>query len=628
MSVLTMTPKEREARLRRLEALERQFDTDIKRLWKRISASPDPWSYANQTGLQAVDPDDVFQGPLSGIDFSGTLPGSGPSSPFSGSASQTDFNTGQSGGGSGIGRSGGTSLSGTPLSGTQTQGTGITGLTGGTSVTGSGTPDSGVNTGASGGGSGIGVSGGTGLSGTPLSGTPLSGTPLSGVCVGPMLIDSFTDTNGLQLAFHPPDYDLYSQGWSGDTNDLRIQSGNLFDGDRPTTLFTERIAYADAHFNNAKLAARSSISADGTGQYVGFVTRYQSDTDTWIVRASRGDSQLQIIEINAGTRTVRASAGHPSASFGSRDMTVVVRDQYIRFEYGSFFVSYGSASHLQSATRFGLYSAITGSTTADNSFGNFQMDCLPSDTSGTGLSGSRSESHLSGGGVSGGTPNTGGTTTQGTCNDDPIFRDAFTDVDTTTLDGHVPDVISQRVSEYWNTGGTSFEVIGNTAKQVVGSGVDVKITTVVTSNSDVRIRESAVVGQCANGEGLGFVVRRTNANNEWRCRIMRTTNAVEIYELNSGTPTLRASKASKVLQNTSYNLTVICSGNVIRLEREKSGEIHAAQYTSTFNNTARIHGIYSFHWNAVTNRNAFDNFVIDCPPSDTSGTGASGSTAG
>lgn len=439
MSVLLRSPNEQEKRLQRLEALERQFATDILRLWKRSTDGADQEGIG-QTSIHPLDESQVFESSGFWV-VSGSHPGSGPSSPVEGSGSQTYLNTGQSGGASGAGRSGGTldrsggtlQTGGTITGGTTqtgaTVGTGQTGghITGGTFTgqgtggTAAGTPESGINTGRSGGGSGPGLSGGTALSGSPQSGSPLSGTPQSGVCVGPLLSDNFSGVS-VDLQYHSPDYDRYSGGWLGDTSELRLDGlGYLTPKDASIAAGThEYRAFAQVQEKNVTLIAGNATigSANGgSNRGVGFVVRYVSDLDHWIVRVNRSSLTLEIIEVNGGSRTVRASAGIPSsaADAASATMSVVVRDKYIRFAYGvKYWVSYGSASYLETATRHGLFFSHTGTVNSGQKIGNVLIDCLGSDESGTGLSGSRSESHLSGGGTTGGTPlNTGGTPVTG-----------------------------------------------------------------------------------------------------------------------------------------------------------------------------------------------------------------------
>jgi hypothetical protein len=439
MSVQTRPRNGTEARLQQLEALERMLAVDVQRLWKRIPQGPD--SYGER--LIAAYPVDPFDD--NPIDQSGTLPVSGATG-AAGSASATGQGSGGSGGGSGQGITGGTpNVSGGTLQtgghvtagtiqtgatvgtgatgghqtgGTSTgQGTGGTGLPGGQ---GTGTIESGINTGRSGGGSGGGATGGT-----SSGGTAMSGTQQSGVCYGPLLTDQFNGISGLQLAFHAPDYDKLGGGWQGDTLELELTGGisnKVTPRDASVATGThEYRAVVNVGEKNVWLVAEGTSLGNangGSARYAGLIVRYVSDLDHWILRVNAATDVIEIIEVNAGARTVRASYPVAPGVYGTLPtMQAIVRDQYIRFQFGVYAVSYGAASYLQGAGRHGIYFAHTGTVNSDQEISSIAINCLPADESGTGLSGSRSESHLSGGGATGGTPTTQGTgITAGTTN--------------------------------------------------------------------------------------------------------------------------------------------------------------------------------------------------------------------
>lgn len=426
MSVLTRVPNEEEERLLRLEALEKQFATDIARLFKRIPQGPDAFG-AFQVAPERVD--DVFEPPF---DLTGSVAFSGGTG-AAGSASATGQGSGGSGGGSGPGLTGGTPnvSGGTLQTGGQQQtgatvGTGFTGGTftgqgsGGTGLPGpggTGTPESGINTGRSGGGSGPGLTGGT-----QTRGTDHSGTQVSGNCYGPLFNDTFTGTGGLQLAFHTPDLDKLAGGWQGDVLQLELSGGGLVQPRNAAGTGTnEYRAFANVGEKNVWLYALGTSLGNangGSNRYAGFVVRYVSDLDHWILRVNVTSGVIEIIEVNGGTRTTRASYPIDPGVYGTNPvMEAIVRDRYILFKFGAYQVSYGSASYLEGAGRHGIYFGHVGTVNSNQQISSLAINCVPADESGTGRSGSKSESHLSGGGASGGSGLTGGTgMTAGTTN--------------------------------------------------------------------------------------------------------------------------------------------------------------------------------------------------------------------
>jgi hypothetical protein len=511
MSVLTLSPKEAEARLQRLEAMERQLATDILRLWKRIPQGPDSYG-ANQIAVWPVDP---FV-PPGGDPASGTTIFSGGGSQ-TGSASATALATGGSGGGSGQGITGGTpNLSGGTLQtgGQQTGGTIQTGATVGTGQTGghitggtftgqgtggtglpgpggTGTIESGINTGQSGGGSGGGATGGT-----SSGGTAMSGTRQSGVCYGPLFQDQFNGIAGLQIAYHAPDLDALGGGWQGDALEMELTGGisaKVTPRDAAVATGThEYRAYVNVGENNVWIVAEGTSLGNangGSARHAGFVVRYVSDLDHWILRVSAASDVIEIIEVNAGTRTVRASYAVAPGVYGTLPtMQAIVRDQYIRFQFGAYAVSYGAASYLQGAGRFGIYFAHTGTVNSDQEISSVAINCLPADESGTGLSGSRSESHLSGGGATGGTPTTQGTgITHGTTNTGGTAGGSGGTYLTAVA------VPSSDVTYTWATTGPAWSKLDEVTTHPGGAGLDTGTTDRVNA-SDADDNEPMVLG--------------------------------------------------------------------------------------------------------------------------------------
>lgn len=172
----------------------------------------------------------------------------------------------------------------------------------------------------------------------------LTGVGNNGGGIVYLLRDLFADANGTGLAAHTMDV---GSGWTVHTGTVTIQSN------RARTSSAPGIATADAGQADCDATVITNATADAGG--AGLVVRFTDANNCWIFWLDYNASSFDLYEVNGGVSSVRASAGYNPAA--AVDQTIVGDCSGAALSAtvnGANPISYGSATHNQTATRVGI----------------------------------------------------------------------------------------------------------------------------------------------------------------------------------------------------------------------------------------------------------------------------------
>lgn len=174
-----------------------------------------------------------------------------------------------------------------------------------------------------------------------------------------------------------------------------------------------------------------------------------------------------------------------------------------------------------------------------------------------------------------------------------VFWDTFTDVDTTLLSEHTPDV-----GTVWAGANANWTISSNMAVTAAPNNVVVRDT----GMDDYRVTVISRVTANDFGDKFpnGAVVRSNNFNRFFTVGIIH--DAFIISENNAGTITKRATTAVTINPNTSYAISVVCSGGTITATLDGANQI---SYDSAPATEARYAGI-----RVIWPGGAVDDFAI------------------
>lgn len=181
--------------------------------------------------------------------------------------------------------------------------------------------------------------------------------------LGHLVRDSFTDTNGVSLAAHPPDYKAMSAAAWTISGTWTVQSNAA---QRGGTFAATDAAWIECGQANV------TISADVVHQVMSeLLARVTDQENNWRgVLLSGGLNQVRITERNAAVNTVRAGAAYTPADGASYRLRLVANGQTITlFVNGAQVLQYTSATFNQAVTKHGFginTNAVTATTAFDN----------------------------------------------------------------------------------------------------------------------------------------------------------------------------------------------------------------------------------------------------------------------
>lgn len=177
----------------------------------------------------------------------------------------------------------------------------------------------------------------------------------------------------------------------------------------------------------------------------------------------------------------------------------------------------------------------------------------------------------------------------------PVVLDTFTDADSTSLDLHTMDI---------GTGWT--EALGEfiiTTNKVRVSPTTIGIAVTDTSKADVLIVADVDIGGDGAIRKTGLIARYLDNNNYWEITYLPSSDTFAIKEVNTGTPTTRASTTIVGLSNVTAQFTIICDGQTITAFIDGANKISYS--SATLNETNTKHGIYLHDYGDY-----IDNFAV------------------
>jgi hypothetical protein len=162
-----------------------------------------------------------------------------------------------------------------------------------------------------------------------------------------------------------------------------------------------------------------------------------------------------------------------------------------------------------------------------------------------------------------------------------VFYDTFTDANGVSLDAHTPNKGSPWVEISGN-----FDIQSNRANTVSKPGSPVFASAVVqTGISDCTVSAIFIPG---TGNPVGIIVRQSDVNN-FLCLVFSLTT-LYILRVQAGGGTILASGAITASAGVGAALEVTLSGTSISVTFDGTVTLST---TSSFNQTATKHGIYS-----------------------------------
>jgi hypothetical protein len=183
-----------------------------------------------------------------------------------------------------------------------------------------------------------------------------------------------------------------------------------------------------------------------------------------------------------------------------------------------------------------------------------------------------------------------------------LAKDTFSDVANTDLTSHSMDV-----GQGWATTPATgaFTIQTNQAR---GAGAS-QLARTQTNQSNVTAQVQVTFPFVGND--IGLILRYQDDSNYWGAVLDTGTETLEIYELVSGSFTLRASSNPGLNPGTPYTVKAVCSGNTITATVNGGNQ---AQYASAadFNNLTYF-GIEAGELDANPQGELFDNFQVTQP---------------
>ncbi len=188
---------------------------------------------------------------------------------------------------------------------------------------------------------------------------PTTGAGPSANASGPIVYDTFTDTNGVSLDAHTPDI-IPSGGWTEQAGGWDIQS-NRAHPTASTSIATLQAGISDAICDLVSNSGHGSLSY-GTG----IVARFTDTNNYWSCFIVNKTNEIDLTEHTSGGDTQRASAALVIADSTDFDLRVVADGQTIdMYVDGANKISYASASSNETATIWGFRSRVVQQTHDD-----------------------------------------------------------------------------------------------------------------------------------------------------------------------------------------------------------------------------------------------------------------------
>jgi hypothetical protein len=184
-----------------------------------------------------------------------------------------------------------------------------------------------------------------------------------------------------------------------------------------------------------------------------------------------------------------------------------------------------------------------------------------------------------------------------------LLKDTFTDVANTDLSSHSMDIGGGWAT---NPATGAFRISSNRA-QSAGTQ-QLAHANCTQSNFTAQVVANF---QASGSNDIGLIVRYVDDNNYWGAVLDIGGGTLQLYELNSGSFTLRASSNPSLSGSTDYTVKAVCQGNTITAT-VNGGNQAAYALASDFNNATQV-GIESGLIDNNGNAETFDNFQVTNP---------------
>lgn len=153
-------------------------------------------------------------------------------------------------------------------------------------------------------------------------------------------------------------------------------------------------------------------------------------------------------------------------------------------------------------------------------------------------------------------------------------------------------------------GSADFTILNGTAICTSAGGVNVAWSDASHFNATASV--TLQFGGSPTADSVGLYFRGTDEDNYWMAILDNTISEFSLYQVQTGTPTLRDSTALAFDPDTNYALQVICNGNLITCTLDGSDAISYSD--ATFNNTATLFGMRMEGGAGGTG--TFDDFLV------------------
>lgn len=180
-----------------------------------------------------------------------------------------------------------------------------------------------------------------------------------------------------------------------------------------------------------------------------------------------------------------------------------------------------------------------------------------------------------------------------------LLYDTFTDTNGTGLASHTMDIGSG-----WTVDAGTITINSNKARTGSAPGT----ATADAGASDII--GSVVINATSDLGGAGFAIRHSNTSNYWIPWVDYNGSTIDLYEVNGGSASIRATRSFNPAASTDYTIRVQCYGQIIVATID--GANYLVYPVAALNETNTRFGIRGFRTTAENHD--FDEFTVDSSP--------------
>jgi hypothetical protein len=149
----------------------------------------------------------------------------------------------------------------------------------------------------------------------------------------------------------------------------------------------------------------------------------------------------------------------------------------------------------------------------------------------------------------------------------------------------------------WTVYAGSWDIRGDKTEITASTGINAAAAN--SGHSDATVQAGVTPGN----NSCGILFRLTDANNYWWAECDNFNQAFRLVEWNAGSVTNRGQVSVTVSGSTTYTVQAVFSGSNITITLDGGNSINYS--SATFNQTATLHGLWSFSLTGDTH----DNFL-------------------